>query len=144
MGQLVLPAAGLVYLDTQVVIYTVEKHPVYGPLLLPLWQAVQAGSLDVACSDLAILEALIGPLRTKNQPLATYYDQFFAQLGVRMLPISVSILKDAARLRADKKLRTPDAIHASTAIAIGADMFLTNDRRLKSVPSLPVTVLSEI
>jgi hypothetical protein len=66
MGQLVLPASGLIYLDTQVVIYTVEKHPVFNPLLLPLWQAVQTGSLDVACSELAILETLVGPLQTKN------------------------------------------------------------------------------
>ncbi len=35
MGTLTLPASGLVYLDANPVIYTVEKHPVYGPLLQP-------------------------------------------------------------------------------------------------------------
>lgn len=34
MGALTLPATGLVYLDANPIIYTVEKHPVYGPLLL--------------------------------------------------------------------------------------------------------------
>jgi hypothetical protein len=43
VGSLIIPASGLVYADTQALIYTVEKHPVYFPLLLPLWQAVQAG-----------------------------------------------------------------------------------------------------
>ncbi len=33
MGTLILPASGLVYLDANPLIYTVEKHPVYGPLL---------------------------------------------------------------------------------------------------------------
>ena len=37
VGSLTLPSAGLVYLDANPVIYSVEKHPVYGPLLQPLW-----------------------------------------------------------------------------------------------------------
>ena len=41
MGTLTLPASGLVYLDANSVIYTVESHPVYGPLLQPLWQAAR-------------------------------------------------------------------------------------------------------
>jgi hypothetical protein len=36
MGSLTLPATGPVYLDTQIFIYAVEKHPVYSPLLSPL------------------------------------------------------------------------------------------------------------
>ena len=47
MGTLILPASGLVYLDANSVIYTVEKHPVYGPLLHPLWQAAQAKLIEV-------------------------------------------------------------------------------------------------
>ena len=43
MGTLTLPTSGLVYLDANSVIYTVEKHPLYGPLLQPLWLAAQAG-----------------------------------------------------------------------------------------------------
>ena len=42
MGALSLPASGLVYLDTNPIIYSVEKHPVYWPLLQPLWQAAKA------------------------------------------------------------------------------------------------------
>jgi hypothetical protein len=44
MGALTLPASGMVYADAQALIYTVEKHPTYGPLLCPLWQAVQAAA----------------------------------------------------------------------------------------------------
>ena len=48
MGALSLPASGLVYLDANPIIYTVEKHPVYGPLLQPLWQAAQAKTIEGA------------------------------------------------------------------------------------------------
>ena len=40
MGALTLPASGLVYIDTMVLIYTVERFPTYWPLLEPLWLAV--------------------------------------------------------------------------------------------------------
>lgn len=37
VGSLSLPGSGLVYVDSQILIYTVERHPVYEPLLAPLW-----------------------------------------------------------------------------------------------------------
>lgn len=52
MGSLNLPAAGLVYVDTMAVIYTVERFPQYWSLLEPLWLAAQAGTLTVATSEL--------------------------------------------------------------------------------------------
>jgi hypothetical protein len=40
MGSLTLPPSGPVYADAQTFIYSVEKHPTYGPLLRPLWESV--------------------------------------------------------------------------------------------------------
>jgi hypothetical protein len=42
MGSLTVPSSGLVYFDTNPVIYSVEKNPTYWPLLEPLWQAAKA------------------------------------------------------------------------------------------------------
>ncbi len=66
MGALNLPASGLVYLDANSLIYTVEKHPVYGPLLQPLWRAAQARTIEVVTSELALMETLVGPLKSGN------------------------------------------------------------------------------
>jgi predicted nucleic acid-binding protein len=41
-------------------------------------------------------------------------------------------------------LKTPDAIHAATALACGSAMFVTNDGGFRKVPQLPVVVLSEV
>ena len=43
MGSLILPSSGPVYADTQIVIYSVEKHPTYARALRPLWEAVARG-----------------------------------------------------------------------------------------------------
>ena len=52
MGTLILPASGLVYLDANPIIYTVEKHPVYGPLLQPVTTALEAASVLFVSNDL--------------------------------------------------------------------------------------------
>ena len=59
MGSLIVPAGGRLYADAQVVIYSVEKHPRYAPLVRPLWAAVQAGTIEAVTSELTILEVLV-------------------------------------------------------------------------------------
>ena len=54
MGSLSVPSAGLVYLDANPVIYSVEKHPTYSPLLEPVWQAAKAATIEVVSSDLTL------------------------------------------------------------------------------------------
>ena len=49
----------------------------------------------------------------------------------------------AARLRAQLGLKTPDAIHAATALATGCALFATNDKGFRRVTGLAVAVLSE-
>lgn len=144
MGSLRLPPAGLVYLDTQSIIYSVEAHAVYWPLLQPLWQAAQRGDFTVVSSELALLEVLIGPLRRRDTSLVNAYEQLFQAPEVRLLPITQFILRQAARLRADiQALRTPDALHAATSLLSNCVMFCTNDRGFQRVPGLPVAVLDD-
>ena len=74
MGTLTLPASGLVYVDTQIVIYSVEKHPNHWPLLRPLWEASQAGGIEIISSELVLLETLVGPLKSGDLLLAASYE----------------------------------------------------------------------
>jgi hypothetical protein len=53
-----------VYIDTQSVIYTVEPHPKYFPVLRPLWAAVSGGAVELVTSDLTVMECLVGPYKT--------------------------------------------------------------------------------
>ena len=42
MGSLSLPTSETIYVDTAPIIYTVERHPDYESMLLPLWAAADA------------------------------------------------------------------------------------------------------
>jgi predicted nucleic acid-binding protein len=144
MGALSLPASGLVYLDANPLIYSVERHPVYWPLLQPLWQAAKGKAVEIISSDLALMETLIGPLKSGNAALALAYEQLYQQAQTRLLPITHSVLRDAAQLRATTKLKTPDALHAATAQQAGCALFVTNDSDFRGVANLPLVILDDL
>lgn len=144
MGTLTLPASGLVYVDANSVIYTVEKHPVYGPLLHPLWLAAQAKTIEVVSSELALMETLVGPLKNGDKTLEQAYERALLGTDLRLLPITQSILREAARLRAVTKLRTPDALHAATGLNVACALFVSNDVGFRGVPGLPLVILDDL
>src|SRR4051812_6190197 len=144
MGAIAVPAAGSVYFDANTIIYSVERHADYWPLLEPVWQAAKGNALEIVSSDLTLLEVLVAPLKSGDAALVAAYEQLFQQPQTRLIPISQSILRDAARLRATTNLKTPDAVHASTAQSTGCVLFITNDVSFRNVPSLPTVVLNAL
>jgi predicted nucleic acid-binding protein len=144
MGSLILPGAGVIYLDTPPFIYTVEKHKDFYPILEPLWMASESGRIEVVSSALALLETLVGPLKHNDSALAAMYEQTLTASDVRLISVTEDLLRQAARLRAQTNLKTPDAIHASTALASGCVQFITNDSAFRRVTGLNVIVLSEL
>ncbi|GAA6616860.1 type II toxin-antitoxin system VapC family toxin [Scytonema sp. NUACC26] len=144
MGTLNIPVSSLVYVDTSIVIYSVEKFPEYLPLLAPLWLKLQAGEIEIISSELILMETLVLPLRNSDSMLINAYEQLLGSSEMRLIPISQSILRQAANLRATTSLKTPDAIHAATALSISCNQFLTNDKGFRSITDLPVVILSEV
>ncbi len=144
MGTLNIPASSLVYVDTSTVIYSVEKFPEYVPLLAPLWLKLQAGEIEIVSSELILMETLVLPLRNSNSILINAYEQLLISSEMRLIPISQSILRQAANLRATSNLKTPDAIHTATALSVSCNQFITNDKGFRNVPGLPVVILSEV
>jgi predicted nucleic acid-binding protein len=145
VGSLTLPSSGPVYADTQVFIYSVEKHPKYASFLRPLWECVASGDLEIVTSELTLLEALIGPMKNSDSGLESDYESLFVCSGIRLFPITASILRAGARRRATlSSLRTPDAIHAATASACRCTLLLTNDVVFRRIPDLPVVILDDL
>jgi predicted nucleic acid-binding protein len=144
MGSLTLPASGLAYIDTMTLIYTVERYPAYWPLIEPLWRAAQARTIEVVTRELTLMETLVGPLKSGNTTLERAFEQALLGTDLRLLPITQSILREAARLRATTRLRTPDALHAATARQTGCALFVTNDVGFRGIAGLPLVILDDL
>lgn len=144
MGQLILPESSLVYVDTQIIIYSVEKHEPYWSILRPMWQRSAKAEIQIISSELALLETLVAPLKNVDFVLINAYETLLLSTEMQLMPITRAILREAAQMRTQTKLKTPDAIHAATAITHSCSIFLTNDYGFRRVPNLPLTVLNDI
>ncbi len=72
MGSLSVPASGRIYLDASAFIYSIERHPVFGSLLDPMWAALAASAAQIITSELTVLESLVLPLRAGSKILAHF------------------------------------------------------------------------
>lgn len=135
----------IVGVDTAPFIYLIEEHPVYLPVVRPLFEMADRGRLRVVTSVITLVEVLVRPLQQDNQDVAQKYrDILLGAEGLIVVPVSVRLAEEAASLRARYHLRVPDAIQVATAVAEGATAFLTNDKRLASLPEIHVLVLDEL
>lgn len=116
----------MIYLDSCLVIYLVEpgspSHAVVRETL------ASAGGTSLAISGLVVMECLVGPLRDSDEGLRDDYERAFGAMS--LLPLTRAVFERAASLRAEHRLKTPDAIHLATALEGGCDELWTNDDRL--------------
>lgn len=141
MGSLNVAAGSLVYLDSVAVIYSMEKFPEYWPRLRPLWERSARREITLCSSELTLLETLVGPIKHGNAALADEYERLLSKTEFRPLPITPPVLTAAARLRVESGLKTPDAIHAATALLAKCDAFVTNDSAFTRVAQLPTSLI---
>jgi predicted nucleic acid-binding protein len=135
----------IVGLDTAPLIYFIGKHPDFHPRVRPFFLAMQRGDFEVVTSTMAITEVLVHPIQQNNAVLtATYRDILQNADHLRTVPFTADIAETAARLRAEHKIRTPDAIQAATAIVMKADFFLTNDFSLSMILNPTILVLENL
>ncbi|MCY3572267.1 MAG: type II toxin-antitoxin system VapC family toxin [Chloroflexi bacterium] len=144
MGSLTLPGGGLVYLDANALIYSVERVEPYHTLLDPMWQAAEQGDVTVASSSLTVMEALVKPIRDGNKEIEAQYREIFEASVFQVLDVTLAVFEQAARIRADSQLKTPDSLHAATALHAGCDLFVTNDVEFRRVPRLPTVMLDDL
>ncbi len=144
MGSLILPSEGSVYIDTNVLIYSVERVEPYRTLLEPMWLQARARIFDIFSSESIVLEALVKPLREDNKTLINLLHSMFDARELRLIPATREHWELAARLRAETGLRAADALHAASALLADAALFITNDGDFRRVEQLPVVVLSDL
>ena len=145
MGSLVLPASGIVYLDANCFIYSVERIDPYQAILDALWRTVSVGQVKIVTSELTLLEVLVKPLKVGDAITATTFRTVLRRTpDVQMMPITQPVLEEAANLRATLNFRTPDAIHVATALLNGCVLFVTNDSGFRRISDLAVAVLSDL
>ncbi len=114
--------------DADVLIYAaVDAHPLGTPVRALFPRRADAGEIAGLGSVLLLPELLTKPLREGDKDALDNLTALLARL--ELLPADRAIAQLATALGAEHGLRAADAVHLATAVAGGADRFVTHNRR---------------
>ncbi|MFH0924274.1 MAG: PIN domain-containing protein [bacterium] len=134
-----------IFIDTAPIIYYIEAHPQFGDLAKQVIDLCKSGKLNAFSSVITITEVLPKPVQKGEDVLAqTFMESIKYGKHMNLIDISVDIAEKAGRLRGQYiNLRALDALQISAALHIKADVFLTNDLKLKQVKEIKIVVLKD-
>ena len=131
-------------LDTNAFIAVFAEEP-SGEKVLPLIEsAADNRTHDLVTSVLAYSECAVKPYRDGNWAALDQVKLMFQMPNLTVYPIDEVVAEEAARIRAVYNCKMPDAIIAATAFVHYADVFITNDKRLKIIREIKVVALDEL
>jgi len=133
--------------DADVLIYAAAPgHPLGAPVLalFPEETPNEGGMLAGVGSTLLLPEVLTKPTRDGTDDEVAALAALLARLDLR--PVDEAIASLAVALGASYALRSADAIHLATAVSVGADRFITNNRRdfSQSIEEVSVTYPTDL
>ncbi|HVP22253.1 MAG TPA: type II toxin-antitoxin system VapC family toxin [Anaerolineaceae bacterium] len=121
-------------LDTTVFIYHFEKHPIYSPLTQEILSNIEKGILKGITSSVILMEIIVKPLSMGRNDIARKYEALLMNFpNLEVVDLDRDVIRQAARLRAEYRLRPPDALQVSACLLGGAEAFVTNDRRIDRI-----------
>jgi predicted nucleic acid-binding protein len=118
-------------LDTAVFIYHLEEHPRYLSLTQPLLSGIENGRWTGTTSTVAVMELTVRPWQLNRPDIARAYEDALTDFpNLTVADVTMDVAHQAARLRAQYRIRPADAIQVATTLVHGATAFVTNDQQL--------------
>lgn len=132
-------------LDTSVFIYHLEANVRYLPFTEHIFHWLERPTSKGITSTITMTELLVQPYRAFEQARVNQLlGLLFTIPNLDWIAPSLEIAEHAARIRAVHRLRTPDALQASTAIQASATGLITNDQIFERVEGLETLVLERL
>ena len=123
-----------VYLDSCMIIGLIEGDSKQRQIL-----KTQLFTQSIYSSELARLETRLLAIRNNDQDSLKQFDRFF--MACEIISLNRAVFERATILRADSRLKTPDALHLAAAIQAECHEFWTNDKQLATTANQYLTVM---
>ena len=131
-----VPKGATVLVDTAPFIYLLEDNAQFADKFVGMFEAAARGELRIALSSITLAEVLTGPMKAGQLALAKRFERALLQYEVH--PVSPPIAILAAQLRAQYRLKLPDAIQLATGLEVQASVFVTHDRDFSGVQGIRI------
>jgi len=132
-------------IDTPIFIYHLENHPTYSPFTQVLLARIESGETKAMTSVITLLEIAVRPFQLGRPDVAMKYETLLVKFpNLSIVDIDRDVARRAAKLRAEYRLRPADALQVAACQAQGAQVFITNDRRLAPLKTeIEIVVLDD-
>lgn len=134
----------MIYADSGIIMRWVEGSERVRAAIESRLRRMAEADRTFVTSRLSRLECRCKPLREGHDQLLRLYETFFAGREVIVAEVDAAVVEKATELRATAGLKTPDAIHAATALLVGATEIWTTDRRFGRCPGIRVEVFEAV
>ncbi len=131
----------LLGLDTNIFIYYFQENEEFGLQVKSLFKLLAEKKTKAVTSIITLTELL--SLSAADRDIETLTAHFLETPNLLLGDVNQTIGIDAARIRRIYRYRIPDAIQLATALFYKADLFISNDQRLKSFKELPIILLGK-
>jgi len=134
-----------IFLDSAPVIYFVEEHPVYYPLLQPIFQRLETQDLIAVTSPITLAECLVFPMRSgRANVIAAFVEILGGGPGACFVTLGRETAILAARVRSRRSITLTDAFQVAAALEGRCDVFLTNDKALTKIDEIRVALVDDL
>ena len=131
-------------LDTSLFIYFLEPNPRYAPLVRLALDGIETGRWKGVTSTITLMELTVHPWRLGQEQVAREYETMLVNFpNLSIVDIDRHVARQAAQLRARYNISPADALQIGACLLSGAEVFLTNDRRLDRLQKLIDIVVLE-
>ena len=131
-----------VALDTNIFIYYSNQDSEYTSYTNKIFTRLEKNKLKASTSLITLAELLA--LKAPENMVKILEESFLTTPNLSIVPFDQKIAIEAARIRRQYGFRLPDAIQLASAIEAGAQVFITNDLRLKPFLELEIVLLNKI
>jgi predicted nucleic acid-binding protein len=133
-----------VVIDTNVLIYLFEDHPVFGAVAEYVFERMAAGVFAGLLTPVTVAELLVKPLREGRVDVADRYRRAIRHMGgVSLVSLDAETAVLAGALRAQDGLPLPDMFQVAVAMRQAAPAILTQDAQIRAVEDLAVYTLDD-
>jgi predicted nucleic acid-binding protein len=133
-----------VYFDANFFIYLVEGLEAYRWRVSTLSDLVAQKQIAGITGEITLAETLVAPRKNQDIDKVLAYKRLLCESEMfQLVSITTQMWESAAGIRARYGVGLADALHLAVAQESRCTFFLTNDKRLKSLPGLEVIYLGD-
>ena len=135
----------IVFVDTAPLIYFLDEDVNFGKKARLIFEEILSGGKQILSSAITCTEYLVFPYKTNNQAKVDAFFDFAESEGMLLTPVTTSIAKAAARIRAEYSgFKAMDAYHVASAIYAGCEYFISVDDRLLKYKTNEIKLVTPI